>query len=238
MKKIKTILIFTIIGVGLFFLCKPTIEKENNSWKSNVKNIETLKTNYLQFTAFIEEEYQQAKLIRDKASDIKAEDLKLKEYHRANETLNNGIYNKLRSVLFDEEKINTVIQKYNEDKSRYEENDKIIPLFENALEARNLSVNVTTQRAYDNKQDALKALEIASGKLSLAISNLEKLMASINKKDAEKYKDNDEDIPEQLKEIKEKAAPQQYTCEYCGNKFTGSNCVSCGAGREMYDGTN
>jgi len=234
----KKILIFLAISIGLFFLCKPTIEKENNSWKSSVKNVEILKKNYVQFTPFIEEEYQQAKAIRDRASDIKDEDKKLKVYQQANETLNNGVYHKLSSVLFDEEKINEVIQKYKEDKSRYEENEKIIPLYESAVDARDLSINVTQQRAYDNNQDALKVLAIASGKLSSAISSLEKLRASINKKDAAKYKDNDDNIPEQLKQFKEDSAPQQYTYEYCGNTFTGSNCVNCGAGREMYDGTN
>jgi rubrerythrin len=234
----KKILIFLAISIGLFFLCKPTVEKENNLWKSNIQNIEALKTNYTQFSAFIEEEYQQAKVIRDQGRDIKDEDLKLKVYQQANETLNNGIYHKLSSVLFDEEKINEIIQKYKADKSRYEENEGVIPLFEGAIEARDLSINVTQQRAYNNKQDALKALGIASAKLNSATASLEKLMNEINKRDAKKYKDDDDNIPEQLKQLKEDSAPPQYTCEYCGNSFTGSNCVSCGAGREMYDGTN
>jgi hypothetical protein len=234
----KKIIIFLLIAVGLFFLFKPSIKKENYKWDEKVAKIQTLKIDYPQFSDFIAAEYNDAIVIKENGDREKDEKEKLKYYQFANEKLENGVYQKLSFVLLNETKIEELIYKYKADRGRYEENKKIIALYEKAVEASDFAQNVTQGRAYDNKQDALAALALASNKINSSMSSLEKLMDQINKRDAKDYKDGDDNIPEQLKEAKSNSSSQTATCEYCGSSYSGSTCGSCGADKEVFNGTN
>ena len=226
----KLTILFTLV-LFVAYSCGPSIEGESKSWKSNVKKLEKLKTDYPAYADMITKKIEEAEAVFEAAADISEEDAKAEKMREANNLLNEGCIGSLKNMT---SKIKDVKDKKKELKKLLVGKSASDITYAEVVMNDSKDAVKAAEKVLNKKAEKLDAnpcikIENAFNELSNTYSDLEEAISNFKEKEKEIAVDENSKIEKDKTEKEDK--PKMVKCEHCGQMTdaTKSKCTHCGA---------
>lgn len=224
--------LLALLATVMFLLggCSKTVEGEQESWATNVKQVSALQATYPGFEPALKARMAEAEAVHAEAEGLSG-DAKIEKLSAANSALTRGYVGKLKRIDADmkalREKRVKAAAKASDASSRLgakvaaEDAQKALDRTEAALKrgaSDEASANAVVDRIVSDLSTATKAVD-------------EVLKADRDKKDAKAEDAEAKDAKAAAAKVDADAKVAPWSCEFCGseNPHTAGKCESCGA---------